>query len=210
MEGIGLYLCKKLVSLMGGTLTLDESYDSGIPGCPGTRITFCLKASISVPTQPDDIQNYQGGDAQSSLLAEELEIPPALPEGLSVLFVDDDAILRKLFARVTQRVAPTWEIRQASNGETALQLTDTETFDLIFMDMYMASVEKQLLGTEAVAALRTKGVTSCICGLSANDKESEFLEAGANAFLFKPFPCTDKLLTRELLRILNSIDTDTC
>jgi CheY-like chemotaxis protein len=197
---------------MGGTLSLDESYDSGIPGCPGTRVTFCLDAPTTVATQADDVETSKDKNVNSSLLSEEFGIPQALPlpEGFSVLFVDDDAILRKLFARVIERVAPTWTVRHASNGETALQLTDTETFDLIFMDMYMASVEKQLLGTEAVAALRAKGVTSCICGVSANDKEADFLEAGANAFMFKPFPCTDKPLIRELLRILSSKHIDTC
>jgi hypothetical protein len=38
--------------------------------------------------------------------------------------------------------------------------------------------------------------------LSANDKEKEFLEAGANAFTFKPLPCETKALVRELYRIL--------
>jgi len=66
----------------------------------------------------------------------------------------------------------------------------------------MASVEKSMLGTEAVDALRAKGVTCRICGLSANDKEKEFLEAGANAFTFKPFPCEPRALTQELCRIL--------
>jgi DNA-binding response OmpR family regulator len=69
--------------------------------------------------------------------------------------------------------------------------------------MYMASVEKQMLGTEAVQALRAKGVTSLICGLSANDKEDDFLAAGADAFTFKPFPCEKVALSKELLRILN-------
>lgn len=191
---------------MGGKLSLDESYKSGIPGWPGTRITFCLKAATASTTIVDNTDNDPCEVVQPLLLSKENDDAQVLPECLSVLFVDDDDILRKLFARVIKRVAPTWTIRQASNGETALHLTDTETFDLIFMDMYMASVEKQLLGTETVVALRAKGVTCCICGLSANDKESEFLEVGADAFLFKPFPCKETVLTRELLRILNSND----
>ena len=66
----------------------------------------------------------------------------------------------------------------------------------------MASAEKQLLGTETVAALRSRGVDCRICGLSANDKETEFLEAGANAFTFKPFPCDKSALSKELHRVL--------
>lgn len=67
----------------------------------------------------------------------------------------------------------------------------------------MASVEKQLLGTEAVRLMRSKGVRSVICGLSANDKEQEFYEAGASDFWVKPFPCQKIVLKRELLKLLS-------
>lgn len=63
-------------------------------------------------------------------------------------------------------------------------------------------MEKQLLGTETVHALRMQGFTSKICGLSANDVEDQFFEAGADAFMFKPFPCEEMALVRELHRIL--------
>ena len=49
--------------------------------------------------------------------------------------IDDDAILRKLFARSVRRVAPGWTMHEASNGESALQLLDQGLkFDLIFVD----------------------------------------------------------------------------
>lgn len=66
----------------------------------------------------------------------------------------------------------------------------------------MASIEKQLLGTEAVRELRAKGVNSIICGLSANDLCDEFVSAGADAFMLKPFPCDPKKLKVELTRVL--------
>jgi hypothetical protein len=50
--------------------------------------------------------------------------------------------------------------------------------------------------------LRSKGVTCRICGLSANDKEREFLQAGADVFCIKPFPCEAKAMRKELRRIL--------
>ena len=126
-----------------------------------------------------------------------------LPEKLSVLFVDDDLMLRKLFARAVSNVMPEWDVQEAANGETALRLVDKQSYDLIFLDQYMASVEKQLLGTETARALRAKGVKSKICGLSANDIEKSFLESGADAFIMKPLPCRKEALSRELLRILH-------
>jgi hypothetical protein len=58
------------------------------------------------------------------------------------------------------------------------------------------------LGTETTRALRGLGITSIICGLSANDVEQAFLDAGANVFMVKPFPCKPELLKAELVRIL--------
>lgn len=65
----------------------------------------------------------------------------------------------------------------------------------------MASTEKQLLGTETVRALRAKGITSKICGLSANDIEEAFLAAGSDFFVLKPLPCKRESLQSLLLRI---------
>jgi CheY-like chemotaxis protein len=185
---------------MGGDLFLDESFDSGTPGSPGTR--FTLRMNLA-PMENTRQSSFKGG-----LLEQSPEVAPhngacdnsrVLPEGLSVLFVDDDTVLRRMFSRTIKRVAPTWKITEAANGETSLRLTETQTFDLIFMDEYMASVEKQLLGSETVRLLRARGVSSLICGLSANDKEQQFLDAGATTFMFKPFPCQNEALKTELL-----------
>jgi CheY-like chemotaxis protein len=106
-----------------------------------------------------------------------------LPGMLSVLFVDDDLMLRKLFARAVRKVVSEWDIQEAANGESALWLVDKQTYDLIFLDQYVASVETQLLGAETARVLRAKGVKSKICGLSVNDIEKRFLESGADAFI---------------------------
>jgi CheY-like chemotaxis protein len=174
---------------MDGSIYLDEGYDSGVAANPGTRFVVNLKQP---PIDPKLIHDHQAhysirdetGET-GPLSDDENSIPHDLPATLSVLFVDDDPILRKLFSRSIRTVVPNWSIREASNGETSLRLIETEHFDLIFMDMYMASVEKQLLGTEAVRELRRRGVVDRICGLSANDKELEFLQAGADCFSFK-------------------------
>ncbi|KAL3938919.1 MAG: hypothetical protein SGBAC_006262 [Bacillariaceae sp.] len=210
--GIGLYLCKSLVGLMGGEISLDDDYHSGIEGHPGTSFVVDMRAPSVDPIAAHDMLRTTELHFDIPGATEE-ELHPLsedddLPTNLKVLFVDDDSILRKLFKRSVMRVAPDWEIREASNGERALQVTETEKFDLIFVDMYMASVEKQLLGTETIVALRNAGVTSKLCGLSANDLEEEFLQAGANAFMFKPFPCEAHELKLTLDRILSTPDFD--
>jgi CheY-like chemotaxis protein len=191
---------------------LDDKYDSGLKGRPGSRFVVDLKLAPLDCRQ--DLASYFANARDSSIHGEESESVSNesrhsyanndLPSKISVLFVDDDAILRKLFARTIRTIAPEWDIREAGNGETALKLAGEQDFDLIFMDMYMASVTKQLLGTETVAALRTAGVKCRICGLSANDKAADFLAAGADVFTFKPFQFEKNALRRELCRILFS------
>jgi signal transduction histidine kinase/CheY-like chemotaxis protein len=223
IQGIGLHLCKNLVDLMGGEISLDNEYDSGVFGYSGARFIIDLQSGpvdLPVITFPlfdgdetdddgtdDDVSNENFKKSEGSGITHGMDddmnsLPHELPETLKVLFVDDDSVLRKLFTRSIKRVCPGWTIREAANGETAILLAEEEDFDLIFCDMYMASVEKQLLGTETVAELRAKGITCRICGLSANDKEIEFLEAGSDTFHIKPMPCEANALKQTLYRVL--------
>ena len=180
----------------------------------GTVVGSSVVMSSTVPTQTSSLESTGTQEMvtkkpqPSTLTGETVSVQDevSLPKRLSVLFVDDDMILRKLFARTIRKVAPDWKIREASNGETSLKLVETESFDLIFMDQYMASVEQQLLGTETIRALRSRGVISAICGLSANDVRTGFLEAGADSFLFKPFPTEANALRRELRNILEAAE----
>jgi CheY-like chemotaxis protein len=197
------------VSIISGEIWLDETYDSGVPNCPGTRFVIDLKVP---PLRVDESVESSLAETEDMTM-EELADPglcqqqqqQELPPTLSVLIVDDEMILRKLFNRSIKKALPSAIVTEASNGETALRFVDEgQKFDLIFMDQYMSGVERCMLGTEAVRALRASGVECIITGLSANDLESAFIDAGANAFTMKPFPCKPQALKAELLRIWNS------
>jgi signal transduction histidine kinase/CheY-like chemotaxis protein len=211
-SGIGLFVCETLVDLMEGGIALDEKYESGMEGYPGSCFVIKLNTPAivldSIDIMLSDLSKVETSLTQYENIFTDKKsclhdrFPSELPENLSVLFVDDDNLLRKLFSRSLRKLMPSWKIEEVSNGESALKLVDKSKFDLIFMDQYMASADKQLLGTETVQALRAKGVKSRICGLSANDVAKSFLQSGANHFLIKPFPCAKEPLMRELLRIL--------
>jgi nitrogen-specific signal transduction histidine kinase len=137
--GVGLSLCEHMAYLLKGKVSLDESYDSGIEGSPGARFVIELNTP-PLPTQ-DILKSIASNDPNISGETDDADesFPELveLPETFSVLFVDDDVVLRKLFMRSVQKVAPMWEIHEASNGETALRLVDSASFDLIFMDQYV-------------------------------------------------------------------------
>jgi CheY-like chemotaxis protein len=187
---------------MGGDLFLDESFDSSIENCPGTRFVVDLKRRPlprDVMNNSSDRKSFSAGSER-----EDFAVEKKLPESLSVLFVDDDVVLRKLFVRSLHRVAESWTVQEAGNGEAVLRLCDSSTFDVIFIDHYMITggVDKPLLGMETVREMRSKGITAKICGLSANDVELDFLESGADAFIKKPYPCEEGALEKALVRVL--------
>lgn len=117
---------------MDGRIYLDDDFNCGLPGRPGTRFVVELKKP---PRGLEDLLHNASTADVASRSNCSTEYPRELPTKLSVLFVDDDPILRKLFSRTVKTVAPEWSIREASNGETALQLVEQNHFDLIFMDM---------------------------------------------------------------------------
>jgi CheY-like chemotaxis protein len=218
--GLGLSLCKKVADLMGGDIWLDQDYDSGVDGCPGSRFIINLNKPPHAPDQNEEPLSVslpeveesslaQTDDASDELSLEEQkslgQIMEKLPDMLSVLFVDDDALLRKMFKRSLLKVRPHWQIREAATGESALSLVgdQDQEYNLIFMDQYMPGIHKTLLGTDSVRALRSNGCRSIICGLSANDTEELFQKAGADAFLLKPLACGKEALARQLLRLLS-------
>ena len=234
-SGLGLSLCKRLMSAMCGDEWLEETYDSGIAGCPGARFVIELNVAPldveSTALEESDSESHQEtsgrytnkefgllqpdnlncvDNTRCPTVDADLESQHSiyeLPTELSVLFVDDDTIIRKLFTRAIKKAQPSWSVQEASSGEAALKLCDEESFDLIFMDQYMASVDVQLLGTETTQKLRSRGVVSTICGLSANDVRESFMQAGADDFVLKPLPAKPDLLRDALRDILQNADT---
>ncbi|KAL3943078.1 MAG: hypothetical protein SGARI_000061 [Bacillariaceae sp.] len=216
-ESIAMMSSAALNDTTDGLAPLNDAINNGSSilsmHSSGTSLTsrnHSSSRSLSGHGSIGSLADFLASDLNDDVEDNDPEAIKQLPENLSVLFTDDDMVLRKLFSRTLKKLSPTWKIQEASNGETAIEICaekkeSGEMFDLIFMDQYMASVQKQLLGTETVRSLRAHGVDSAtICGLSANDVENDFLSAGADAFMFKPFPCKPDLLRVELLKILNA------
>lgn len=133
-----------------------------------------------------------------------------LPDQLNVLFADGSDTTCFQFARSVAKIAPKWTVKFANSGEKAIQIATGggANFDLIFIDQYFVSDDSEVLGTDAVVEMRNKGIRGRICGMSANDHENIFDDAGADSFMFKPLPQNPDALKQDLLRILNGGDED--
>lgn len=100
-----------------------------------------------------------------------------------ILVVDDEERIRKLVVLYLE--TGTFEIVEADNGDTALELALNESFDLIILDIMMPGLD----GIEVTKQIREHKSTPIIL-LTAKGEESDVLdgfESGADDYVIKPF-----------------------
>ena len=108
-----------------------------------------------------------------------------------VLIVDDDPFIRRLIATTLEDVAG-FDLRQAADGQEALEAADAEPPTIVFLDIDMPRLD----GISACRELRAAhGPSVRIVMLTAAGREQEenALQAGADLFLTKPFSPLDLL-----------------
>lgn len=108
-----------------------------------------------------------------------------------VLIVDDDPFIRRLIATTLEDVSG-FELRQAADGQEAVEQAAAEPPAIVFLDIDMPRLD----GISACRALRAAhGPSTRIVMLTAAGREQEAgaLDAGADLFLTKPFSPLDLL-----------------
>lgn len=159
--GLGLTIVRELMQRMGGTVSLDSR--------PGQGSVFTVRLPLRLEPSPPV-----------------LPVRPAvqLRPDLRVLVVDDDEVNR-LVAEGLLRQLGLLRITVAEDGESALHLCASESFDLILMDCQLPGID----GREATRRLRARGWHGAILAFSAaatTEQRDACLEAGMDAYLAKP------------------------
>ena len=112
-----------------------------------------------------------------------------------VLVVDDDDMIRRLVRTVLE--ADEYEVVEARDGNLALELSESEHPAVVVLDVMMPGID----GVEVCRRLDHESVKVII--LTARDDprlEDACREAGADAFLTKPFSSVELLdLVQELM-----------
>lgn len=163
--GLGLSICKKLLRLMGGTISVETEVDSG------TTFHF----SLSFPLGP--AAHVPGMGASS-----------AVPACGRILLAEDDPVNRFAVSRLLTKAG--YQIAVAENGQEALALYEQKDFDVIIMDIQMPVLD----GVEATRLIRSKektkgGARTPIIALTSyamKEDQDAFLAAGMDAHLAKP------------------------
>ena len=148
--GLGLHITKSLVSRMSGTLALNPNRDQ-----PGS--TFEVVLPIEVPSRgspqgmirkqiyapPNDLwESQESRPTRSSDGAEKVVLPPSPiistdRERLRVLVVDDNVVNRKLLSLAIKKSVHTPSIKQANDGQHAIEIFQTFKPHLILTDISM-------------------------------------------------------------------------
>ncbi|MDO2951813.1 ATP-binding protein [Aeromonas simiae] len=158
--GLGLAICRRLTTLMGGEIGADSEQGKGS--------RFWCRLPLSLP--------------QSPLQAPQSK-PLRAPMPLSVLVVDDSEVNRMVVSLMLQRLVQ--EVQECASAEAALALVMSRAPDLILMDLRMPQID----GLEATRRLRGLGYTGCIVALTANampEDREQALAAGMDDFMAKP------------------------
>lgn len=160
-SGLGLYVARSAVGLLGGTVRHDA------PEGGGSR--FVVTLPLSLPAPPPAAAAPVEDDAAVA--------------GLRVLVVEDsDLIAELLIARLRRIVA---EVEWANSGSEGLLAFDRMKPDVVLTDLFMP----EMGGDEMTTTLRATGATCPIIGMTAaaiGDERSRFEAAGTDFVLTKP------------------------
>ncbi|NCA85585.1 MAG: PAS domain S-box protein [Clostridia bacterium] len=179
--GLGLSISKRLVEMMGGTISLKSTAGSG------SIFSFVLR---EVPV---------GATIDANAAAEGPDISTIVFEPARMLIVDDVESNRRIIAE--NFASPNISIVEAEDGHKAVLLASQFMPDVIFMDIRMPVMD----GFEAARMIKTKRKTKNIpiIALTAslrNDDEDENYEKYFDGYLRKPV--TRRELYQELMRFL--------
>ncbi|MDQ8202106.1 ATP-binding protein [Pelagicoccus sp. SDUM812003] len=181
--GLGLVISKKLISLMGGDISVSSALGQGS--------TFSLHIPTRVPTA-EEVENYEGKAPSTSVPffakipsfgSDSDHEPDASPR--DILLVEDNPINQQVTAMMLRRIGYSCDI--VDSGRKAASIAARKPYKLILMDIQMPEMD----GVESARLIfQTLGDRSppivAVTGNSTDGDREVAIEAGMSDYLTKP------------------------
>lgn len=166
--GLGLPICRRLLAMMGGSITV-----SSVPG-EGSVFTIDLPVTVAPPQVQSQAQEQEQAQIK------------ACPR--KVLIADDDDRGRAVAQKLLQRRGYT--VTAVENGARLLDALQAEKFDIVLTDISMPD----MVGTQVACIIRSGDRIGIdphipIIAITAHayaDDRKKFLDAGINGCIAKP------------------------
>ena len=162
-SGLGLTICKVLMTKMNGTISLESEINKG------TALTIILPVETTIDTGVES--------------APTTDIPMSVDRHLRVLIADDQSTSRLLLRRQLEMLG--LKSDEAVDGQAVLSLLQQAHYDILITDVNMPVID----GITLAKTIREHDTRIIICGLTATAQVHErerCLAAGMNYCLFKP------------------------
>lgn len=180
--GLGLAISQQFIQLMKGDISVNSTLGKG------TIFTFNVQATTSLAPSIPTTQKTQ----------KVIGLAPNQRQ-YRILVVEDNADNRLLLVKLLTAVG--FAVREAKNGQEAVEIWSSYSPDLIFMDMRMPVMN----GYEATKQIKShlQGQATTIIALTASALEEErvvILSAGCDDFMRKPF--REEILLQKITQYL--------
>jgi len=176
---LGLTISRKLAKLLGGDVTAISQ--------AGVGSTFTVKVDGGSSA---GVERLEGLTEATLPAAGDRKVETPIHIHGRILLVEDGLDNQRLLQMQLGDAGAS--VTGALNGQIAVDLAATQTFDLILMDMQMPVMD----GYSASTELRRRGLATPIIALTAHamaDDRDKCLAAGCSGYLTKPID-EDKLL----------------
>jgi len=176
--GLGLPICKNIIEIMGGNITIDSKAGKG------TTVEFNLMLEKAEGRRLKEQKSDKVGE-YLSLKSGDLQYDD-IRQGLKILIAEDDEISGSFLTEILKKfgLISDWVF----NGEDAVKACKKRNYDIVFMDCLMP-VMNGFDATRQIRRMEAGKRHTIIIAVTAYAMKQEIgqsLQAGMNDYLIKP------------------------